>query len=233
MNEVRNEMYDYSMVKNIIFDLDNTIILDKEEDAKYYKEVFIKLGYNQVCGQKIYKLVDDYDKTINEENPYYDSQKMLEFINNELHCNFQINAIEEIKKVVGKYWVKRVLISKDVIEYLYSKYNLYIYTNYYQDAQTERIKAIGYEKYFKNIFGADKYGCKQFKKCFECVLKEINAKSEECIMIGDDKSRDIVAPNNMNMKSILFDYNGKRDKKEIDAKNYIVITNMNDLKKIL
>lgn len=224
---------DYSKIKNIIFDLDNTIILDKEEDAKYYKDVLIKLGYNHEGFQKIYQLVDAYDKTINEENPYYDSQKMLEFINENLQYNLQINAIEEIKNVVGKYWTKRVLISKEVLEYLYSKYNLYIYTNYYQDTQMQRIKNIGYEKYFKNIFGADKYGCKQFKKCFECVLEKINANSESCIMIGDDKSRDIIAANNMNMKSILFDYNGKRDKKEIDANNYIVITDMNELKNIL
>ena len=67
----------------------------------------------------------------------------------------------------------------------------------------------------------------------ECVLKEINAKSDECIMIGDDKSRDIIAANNMHMKSILFDYNGKRDKSEINAQNYIVITDMNELKNIL
>ena len=51
-------------------------------------------------------------------------------------------------------------------------------------------------------------------------------------MIGDDKSRDIVGANNVNMKSILFDYNGRRDKKEIDADNYFIIRNMNELKKL-
>ena len=119
------------------------------------------------------------------------------------------------------------------MDYLFSKYNLYVYTNYYQDVQKERIKNIGYLKYFKKIFGANKYGCKQYKKCFENVLNEIGAKSEECIMIGDDKSRDIQAANNLGMQSILYDYNGKRDKKEIQLKDYIVINNMDKLLEIL
>ena len=37
----------------------------------------------------------------------------------------------------------------------------------------------------------------------------------------------------MNMKSILFDYNGKRDKQEINAENYIVVKDLTELEKIL
>lgn len=223
----------YSNVKNLIFDLDNTIIFDTDADSEYYRDALINSGYSDDYFYGIYQVIDDYDKSITEDNPYYNKREMLDFINESLQQNFSLQVIDEIQKVVGKEWTKRILISKDVLEYLSSKYNLYIYTNYYQEAQTERIKNIGYDKYFKKIFGADKYGCKQFKKCFEKVLKEIGAKPEECIMIGDAKSRDIVAANNMNMKSILFDYNGRRDKKEIVAKDYFVIKDMNELKRIL
>ena len=44
---------------------------------------------------------------------------------------------------------------------------------------------------------------------------------------------DILAANNIGMQSILFDYDGKRDNKAIELKDYIVIKNMNDLDKIL
>ena len=105
---------DYSKIKNIIFDLDNTIILDKEEDAEYYKDVLTKLGYNNEGFLKIYQLVDDYDKSINEENPYYDSQKMLEFINKELHSDFQINVIEEIKNDSVSLFVNLCIPDTDI-----------------------------------------------------------------------------------------------------------------------
>ena len=42
-------------------------------------------------------------------------------------------------------------------------------------------------------------------------------------MIGDDKSRDILAANNVGMKSILYDYTGEKSKKIVDVKDYIVI----------
>lgn len=224
---------DYSKIKNIIFDLDNTIIFDTEEDSEYYREALINAGFSDDYFYGIYQVIDDYDKSITEDNPYYNEQEMLDFINYSLDQNFSMEVIDGIKEVAGREWTKRTLISNEILEYLFSKYNLYIYTNYFQEVQAERIKNIGYSKYFKGIFGADKYGCKQFKKCFERVLKEINAKPEECVMIGDDKSRDIIAANNVNMKSILFDYNGGRDKKEITAKNYIIIKDMKELEKIL
>ncbi len=224
---------DSSKVKNIIFDLDNTIILDTEEDSEYYREALINAGFTDDYFYGIYQAIDEYDKILTEDNPYYDESKLLEFINEYLGQEFNMDVIRGLKEVAGREWTKRVIVPEDVMEYLSSKYNLYVYTNYFQDVQEERINNIGYSKYFKKIFGADKYGCKQFKKCFEKVLAEINSKPEECIMIGDDKSRDIVAANNMKMKSLLYDYNNKRDKKEIKAKDYFVIKNMNELKSLL
>ena len=224
---------DYSKVKNIILDLDNTIILDTEEDSEFYREALINAGFADDYFYGIYQAIDEYDKILTEDEPYYDENKLLEFINEYLGQEFNLDVIKNLKEVAGREWTKRVIIPEDVMEYLSSKYNLYVYTNYFQDVQEARIENIGYSKYFKKIFGADKYGCKQFKKCFEKVLSEINAKAEECIMIGDDKSRDIVAANNVKMKSLLYDYNNKRDKKEIKADNYCVIKNMNELKKIL
>lgn len=230
---LNNIKEDYSGVKNIILDLDNTIIFDTEEDSETYRNVLIDAGYSDDYFYGIYQAIDYYDKSITENNPYYNEKDMLEFINESLEQDFSMELIDGIKDVVGKEWIKRVLISEDTLKYLASKYNLYIYTNYFQEVQTERIKNIGYLDYFKKVFGADKYGCKQYKKCFEKVLEEINAKPEECLMVGDDKSRDIMAANNVNMKSVLFDYNGRRDKREIEATNYIIIKNMDELERIL
>lgn len=231
--EIKLNKNEYKNIKNIIFDLDNTIIFDTEADAESYKKVLKDNGYDENDYMKIYDSVDRYDKIINEENCYYNKLELLKFINKDLDKNYSEKFIDEIIGSVGKDWIKKILLSKQTVEYLFSKYNLYIFTNYFQDAQAERIKNIGYSKYFKKVFGADRYGCKQFKKCFENVLKEINAKPEECLMIGDDKSRDIVGANNVNMKSILHDYNGKRDKKEIEAKDYILIKDMKELEEIL
>lgn len=208
------------MIKNLIFDLDDTIIKDEVEDSLCYKEALINCGYNGENYKAIYEAIDKYDKLITEDNMYYDKNEMLNTINKLLHTNYDIKLIDEMLKLSGKYWTKRVIIKEDILKKLSEKYNLYVYTNYFTEVQENRLKNIGYLKFFKKVFGADKYGSKPFKKSFEIVLNEISAKPKECIMIGDNIARDILAANNIGMKSILYDYNGKRDISNYNLINY-------------
>ena len=182
---------------------------------------------------KIYNLIDEYEKIFSEEKNFFDKKELLDFINNSLNQNYPIELIDEISKVTGKYWIKEVYLKEDIIKELYKKYNLYVYTNYFEDAQSLRIKNIGYDKYFKKIFAADKFGCKPYKTSFNRVLKFLNTKPEECLMIGDSKDKDILAANNVGMKAILFDYDGTRDDKKLCLDNYIVINEMKDILKTI
>lgn len=221
------------MIKNLIFDLDDTIIKDELEDAIYYKEALRNCGYDENNYKKVYDAIEIYDNTRSEKCLYYNKQEMLKVINFELQTDYSINLIDELILVIGKYWTKRVQIKEENIKKLSEKYNLYIYTNFFTEAQLMRIKNIGYDKYFKKVFGADLYGCKPFKISFQKILDELNTNANECIMIGDSKNKDILAANNIGMKSILYDYNGKRDKNEYKLENYIVISDLNKLIEIL
>lgn len=221
------------MVKNLIFDLDDTLIKDEVEDSLYYKQALKKCGYDENNYKKIYDAIDVYEMTRSEKNFYYNKQELLNTINSELKTNYSINLVDELLDAIGKDWTKRVIIKEKNIKQLSQKYNLYVYTNFFTKIQEMRIKAIGYDKYFKKVFGADIYGCKPFRKSFQKVLNELKVIPEECIMIGDTKNIDILAANNIGMKSILYDYNGKRDKKEYKLKDYIVIDDLEKLLKIL
>lgn len=223
----------YSNIKNIFFDLDNTLILDKDSDSEFYKEVLSNLGYDEEKFYEIYIAIDEYDKSLTEENSFYKEDEMLYFINKYLNENYSIELINGLKKAMEENWIKRPLIKEKTLENLAKNYSLYVYTNYFGNSQAKRLENIGYKKYFKKVFGADEYGAKPYRKNFETILNEINAKPEECIMIGDTKRLDILAANNIGMKSILFDFNGKRDDKEIKLENYIVIKDMNELDRIL
>jgi putative hydrolase of the HAD superfamily len=221
------------MIKNIFFDLDNTIIKYEEDFPIYYKEALKKCNYDENDYLKIYNAIDLYEESLSNEKPYYNKIEMIDFINKELNSNYSYELVEELNNVIGKYWIKTNFLTEETLQNLYKKYNIYLYTNYFTDPQAKRIENIGYLKYFKKIFGADLYGSKPYKSSFEKILKEINAKPEECVMIGDNKSKDIMAANNIGMKSILFDYDGKRDKKEVNASNYIVVNDINEIINIL
>lgn len=52
-------------------------------------------------------------------------------------------------------------------------------------------------------------------------------------MIGDSKNKEILAASNVGMKAVLFDYDGKRDKKDIELDNYIRVKDLKELMEIL
>ena len=221
------------MIKNIIFDLDNTIIEDKEDYILYYKEALINCGYSEDNYLNIYNALDDYDYSLSETNRFYSKKNAIEFLNQKLGTNYDIKLIDEINKAIGKYWTKYVLLPENTLNYLASKYNLYVFTNWFEDCQAERLKNIGYLKYFSRIFGSDTVGAKPFTASFDTVLNFINASPNECIMIGDSLKNDVLGANNAGIPAILFDYDSKRNKKEIFAPNYAIITNLKELEKIL
>lgn len=220
------------MIKNIIFDLDNTIIEDKDVDVLHYKEALRNCGYSEDNYINVYNALDDYEQTLSEENRFYSRETAIEFLNKKLNTNYDIKLVDELNKVIGKYWINPFL-SEDTLKYLASKYKLYVFTNWFEVAQTERLQNIGYLKYFTKVFGSDTVGAKPYLSSYNTVLENIGALPSECIMIGDNKKCDILGANNAGISAILFDYNGKRNKKDIFAPDYKVVTDLKELENIL
>ena len=198
-----------------------------------FKEALRNCGYSEDNYKKIYDALNDYGDSITEDNRFYSEQAAIEFLNNKLDTNYCIKLMEEINRVIGKYWNKDSFLPENTLKYLASKYNLYVFTNWFESAQAERLKNIGYSKYFSKVFGSDNFGAKPFKASFDAVLNFIGASPDECIMVGDSKRNDILGANNAGISAILFDYNGKRDRKDIFAPDYQVITDLKELEKIL
>lgn len=220
-------------IKNIIFDLDNTLIEDKDEDILYYKEALSNLSYDENDYKNIYDALGDYELNLTEDDLFYSKEKAMDFVNKKLNKNYSLSLMDELNKVIAKYWCKHLFIQESTLKYLSSKYNLYVFSNWFKDAQLGRLENIGFSKYFKDIFTPEFYGAKPFKAAYQNVLDTLNCSPAECVMIGDSKFSDIFGSTNIGMNAILFDYDGNRDKKEINAQNYSIITDLKDLETIL
>ena len=84
------------MIKNIIFDLDNTIIEDRDEYILYYKEALINCGYSEENYLNIYNAFEDYEHILDEKNRFYSRKTAIEFLNKKLGTNYDIKLIDEI-----------------------------------------------------------------------------------------------------------------------------------------
>lgn len=207
-------------MKKLIFDLDNTLILWKDkyrESMKRAVEHFnIDLNYNDL--EDLVEIFEDcYDK--------YTYENMLDLFNKKLNSNLNDEFME--------YWLQELgnmteddLNIKPLLEYLSSKYELVILTNWFKKSQILRLKNIGADKYFTNIYGGEEF-IKPNKKAYLQAIG--NTDIAECIMIGDNIKVDVEGAINIGLKAILVDI------KDIypDSDKYIRIKNIHELKEML
>lgn len=83
----------------------------------------------------------------------------------------------------------------ELVQYLYTKYDLYIITNGVSDTQRRRLKDSGLDRYMKDIFISGELGVqKPRKEYFDACLANMPAsiRKEELLVVGDTLSSDIL-----------------------------------------
>lgn len=214
------------MIKRIIFDLDNTLIDWKDNySADGVKSACDMFGikYNDEIIETIVNVINNYEKS----NEYFDINIMQELINKELNENYSTDFTKAILKYFETCVPKEIDINIiKTLDYLKSKYELVILTNWFKYQQIERLKNAGIYKYFKYVYGAENIKMKPNKEAFKTAIGEFSA--NECVMIGDNLKIDIDGALNVGINAIFLN----RKNISVDEK-YTVITHLDELIKIL
>ncbi|MDO4962544.1 MAG: HAD family hydrolase [bacterium] len=205
------------MVKNLVFDLDNTLLYWKDEYINALYKTLKDLNYNLSFDK-----INDIDNCIDSYENYYEyltKESLVNFINDRCNMNFDINFIDLLlKNHEDCYNIDEKLI--DTLDYLSSKYDLYVITNYFTETQIARLKNAKILKYFKKVYGGDTNYLKPNLKAFDNIKDKENS-----IMIGDNINFDIIPSMKVGMKAILIS-------QEKNLK-YKTIKNIYELKEML
>lgn len=98
--------------------------------------------------------------------------------------------------------------AREVLDYLYGKYEMAIITNGFREVQHHKIKRSELSKYFKKIFISEEIGAQKPKKeIFEHAIKSMNAPKKSTLMIGDSWEADILGARNFGIDQIYFNPN--------------------------
>lgn len=192
------------MIKRIIFDQDNTIMMWHDE---YYDSLnktfeYLNIEYNEEVINKLKEAVDNYEKEYN----MFDRTNMKKIFEKYSKLKLPNNFIDTwIHFLKDCYQEDKELIS--TLEYLSSKYELVILTNWFTESQEGRLENLGILKYFKEVIGTDKVLNKPNKEAYLKASNPYNV--DECIMIGDSINTDIIGALNIGMAAILLDYENK------------------------
>ena len=212
------------MIKRIIFDIDNTILITKEDIPMCLFIGLIKAKIKPTI--KLMKQIGYGMQEYEDNYPKYDKKEFIDYFNKRHNYKFDYSLYDYLNNSFAKY--SRSKPNKNVVKvlkYLNSKYEVVAMSNYLTSVQEKRLSKRGLNKYFKKIYGGDVV-LKPNKESY--ILSCGNNKMEECLFIGDSLENDYLGPIKFGLKAILY------DKKDVyKESDYNRIKNFKELEKIL
>ena len=205
------------MKKRLIFDIDNTLLIWKEEYISALEETMKEFNINIDSA-----LIDNEIENLNGNYKKISKKILLKNINKNCDLNLKMSFIDSLLKRQS-YLADIDSDVEETLKYLSQKYSLVILTNYFKEVQEKRLENAGIRKYFEEIHAEYQ---KPTEKAFLKAVGEY--KKENCTMIGDDINCDINPAIKLGLKVIAVDYFNK-----IKNKDYPVVKNIKDLKKYL
>ena len=209
------------MIKKVIFDLDNTLMDWEEEYIFAITNVINKLnlGYSE---EKIREL-DNTLETYEDNYGMYSKENFCDYLNKKCNTNLPYEFYDMLMEEQTKCYRNFKESEIETLEYLSSKYELLILSNWIGKTQRKRLDNAGILKYFSKVSGGDERKLKPSLEAFDIVDNK-----EECVMIGDSLNKDILPALKVGMQAILI------TKKDIENnKQYKQIRKLEDLKEML
>ncbi len=202
------------MIKNIFFDLDDTILdfhhAEKIALSRTLEHFDIEpkeetLARYSVLNLEQWRLLERGELTRQEvkERRY---RLLFEEIGADC-CAASATKYYESLLGIGHYFMEG---AQELLGMLHQDYRLFLATNGTIEVQKSRIKSSDISKYFKDIFisqeiGFDKPDIEFFNYCFSRIL---DFKKSETVIIGDSLTSDIKGGNNASIITIWFNPKG-------------------------
>lgn len=217
------------MIKRLIFDIDNTIIPWKKEYDIVLDEILDEIHYPHT--KNLYNEINDAEVEYEQNRKKFDKKEMVNYINKRLNLKLPQNFVDLwLEKL--PYCIPKKLEKEDyeTLAYLNSKYEMVALTNWFIESQIERMRKLNILKFFKEIYGAEKYA-KPFKESF--IQAAGQCKINECAIIGDNLQTDILGAKEAGIEKLVWkDNHGKKEEYQNQLQGIDVITKLSDLKQI-
>ena len=121
--------------------------------------------------------------------------------------------------------------AKEVLEYLVSRYNLFILSNGFHELQSRKMHSAGIDHYFKKVILSDDIGLlKPAPQLFYFALSATQSELRDSLMIGDSWEADMVGANGVGMHHAFYNVSGRT---EFPFKPTYLLKDLKELMQIL
>lgn len=206
-------------MKYILFDLDRTL-WDFEGNANItFGNMYKQFDLERICHTDC-ETFHEYYRIVNNQlwESYRNGTLSKEVLNVQRfiiplnHFGVTSNA-GTLALQLGEYYVhegpKQTGLmpgARHLLDYLAAKpYTLCIITNGFSEAQVPKMHSSDIYRYFTHFFLSENLGyMKPDVHFFDAVLNQLNAKPEECVVIGDDFNVDILGAHSAGISQIFY-----------------------------
>lgn len=192
------------MIKAVVFDLDDTLISEKE---------YIISGF-KIVSKKIAK-----DNKLNEDEVFNKALELFEIsskeVFNRILDEFEIKYSKEYILKLIKYYREHkpnIEFFEDVIPTINklkkAGYKLGIITDGYKETQLAKLEALNCRNLFDEIIITDELGrefWKPHEKPYKMMAKKLDINLNEMIYIGDNVNKDFVTANKLGVITVYID----------------------------
>jgi putative hydrolase of the HAD superfamily len=201
---------------HLFFDLDHTL-WDTDSNARYTMEQMFdmyKLEERGVADRN--QFIETY-QGINHSlwSDYSKGKISKQFLRNgRFTLTLKEYGIDDnnLVKLMSDYFVehtpsqtKLIDDASELLIYLHNKYELFIITNGFKEAQHRKLKSSDIHHFFRDIFISEEIGYnKPDPQLFAHIIKQLNVEKENCLMIGDNPEADIEGANAAGWDSVYF-----------------------------
>lgn len=224
--------------KNLFFDLDDTLWAFSENTHDTFREMYVKYSFDRYFDsfEHYYELYQSYNLILWEK--YTHKQITRDELNQGRFSHPLIAVGVNDEKLVNSYMDnffetihtknKTMPYTKEILEYLKPKYNLYIITNGFKELQPRKMEAAGIAGYFKKVILSGDIGIlKPHPEIFHFALSATQSNLKDSLMIGDSWDADITGASNAGMDQMF--YNVKKTE-QLPFRPTYVIENLREIK---
>ena len=198
------------MIRNILFDLDNTLFDFDKAEALAVRRTLLELGvdpspavvtrYSQLNLAQ-WKLLE-LGQLTRQEVKLRRYQLLFEELGIRQDPG-KAARIYETQLGIGHYFIEG---AEELLLELHGNYRLYLVTNGTASVQKSRLQSSGIQPFFQGIFisedlGADKPSAAYFDACFARIP---DFQKEETVIVGDSLTSDIKGGVNAGIRTIWF-----------------------------
>lgn len=208
--------------RNIFFDLDDTLwnftenaydsfveVYNQHQLGRYFDSFDHFYGLYKECNTQLWIDYGNGEITkeeLNKQRFYYPLEKVGV-------CDLQLSnsyANDFFKLIPTK--TKLLPYAKELLEYLFGKYRLFILSNGFKELQYIKMRSSGIDHYFEKVILSDDIQIhKPHPEIFNFALSSTQSLLNQSLMIGDSWEADIVGAKGIGMDQLFLNHSCREE----------------------